>query len=406
MKKLGLTTKILIGFILGILLGIVFKEQVLIIKPIGDIFLTLVKMIVVPLVFFSITSGVASIGDIKRLTKIGSKTILYFIVTTAVAGVVGCIISNVLQPGAGVDLSGIVAGGSVKAKQMPTLGATILGMFPSNPIASMAKGSLMQIIIFSLFLGVSFTMLGEKGKRIIGVFDDMAKAMYKMTSIVMEFSPYGVAALMAASIGRYGLSIFSPLGKFIGSIWIADILVAVLMYGIMLKFIGKIPLSGVIKRISNVWMMTLSTTSSSGTLPVTIGTAEKKFGVSEKLAEFILPLGATMNMNGGGVYYSVAVLFVAQIYGVQIDFTQQLLLIALATVISVGSPGIPGSGIVMTIMLLGTMGLPLDIMGVVAGMYRLIDMANTTMNVTGDVVTSVCIARGENEIDDSVYAVK
>ena len=141
-------------------------------------------------------------------------------------------------------------------------------------------------------------------------------------------------------------------------------------------------------------------------MPVTIGTAEKKFGVSEKLAEFILPLGATMNMNGGGVYYSVAVLFVAQIYGVQIDFTQQLLLIALATVISVGSPGIPGSGIVMTIMLLGTMGLPLDIMGVVAGMYRLIDMANTTMNVTGDVVTSVCIARGENEIDDSVYAVK
>lgn len=134
MKKLGLTTKILIGFVLGILLGIVFKEQVLIIKPIGDIFLTLVKMIVVPLVFFSITSGVASIGDIKRLTKIGSKTILYFIVTTAVAGVVGCIISNVLQPGAGVDLSGIVAGGSVKAKQMPTLGATILGMFPSTPL--------------------------------------------------------------------------------------------------------------------------------------------------------------------------------------------------------------------------------------------------------------------------------
>lgn len=403
MKKIGLTTKIFIGFIVGILIGIIFKEKALVLKPIGDVFLTLIKMIVVPLVFFSIVSGVASIGDINKLTRIGSKTILYFIATTALAGIIGCIVSNLLQPGFGVDISGLVSSGKIKAKEMPTLGATILGMFPSNPIDSMAKGNLMQVIVFSLFLGVSFTLLGEDGKKLIGIFDLFAKAMYKMTAIVMEFSPFGVTALMASSIGQYGLSIFGPLGKFIASIWIADGIVAIVLYGSMLKFIGKIPLKNIVKRISDVWMMTLSTTSSTGTLPVTIQTAEKHFGVSKELSEFILPLGATMNMNGGGVYYSIAVLFVAQIYGVQIDISQQLLLIALATIISVGSPGIPGGGIVMTVMLLGTMGLPLDIMGLIAGMYRLIDMANTTMNVTGDVVTAVCIARGVNELDDSLY---
>lgn len=403
MKKIGLTTKIFIGFIVGILIGIIFKEKALVLKPIGDVFLTLIKMIVVPLVFFSIVSGVASIGDINKLTRIGSKTILYFIATTALAGIIGCIVSNLLQPGSGVDISGLVSSGEIKAKEMPTLGATILGMFPSNPIDSMAKGNLMQVIVFSLFLGVSFTLLGEDGKKLIGIFDLFAKAMYKMTAIVMEFSPFGVTALMASSIGQYGLSIFGPLGKFIASIWIADGIVAIVLYGSMLKFIGKIPLKNIVKRISDVWIMTLSTTSSTGTLPVTIQTAEKNFGVGKELSEFILPLGATMNMNGGGVYYSIAVLFVAQIYGVQIDISQQLLLIALATIISVGSPGIPGGGIVMTVMLLGTMGLPLDIMGLIAGMYRLIDMANTTMNVTGDVVTAVCIARGVNELDDSLY---
>lgn len=403
MKKIGLTTKIFIGFIVGILIGIIFKEKALVLKPIGDVFLTLIKMIVVPLVFFSIVSGVASIGDINKLTRIGSKTILYFIATTALAGIIGCIVSNLLQPGSGVDISGLISSGEIKAKEMPTLGATILGMFPSNPIDSMAKGNLMQVIVFSLFLGVSFTLLREDGKKLIGIFDLFAKAMYKMTAIVMEFSPFGVTALMASSIGQYGLSIFGPLGKFIASIWIADGIVAIVLYGSMLKFIGKIPLKNIVKRISDVWIMTLSTTSSTGTLPVTIQTAEKNFGVGKELSEFILPLGATMNMNGGGVYYSIAVLFVAQIYGVQIDISQQLLLIALATIISVGSPGIPGGGIVMTVMLLGTMGLPLDIMGLIAGMYRLIDMANTTMNVTGDVVTAVCIARGVNELDDSLY---
>jgi len=403
MKKLGLTSKIFIGFALGIILGLIFKEKVLILKPLGDIFLTLIKMIVVPLVFCSITSGVASIGDINRLKRIGSRTVIYFVVTTTLAGIIGLLIANFVQPGAGVDLNMIQASSKFQAKEMPTLAKTLLDMFPSNPIKSMVDGNLMQIIVFSLFLGVSLTMLGEKGKKAIDLFNSGTEAMYKMTAIVMEFSPIGVAALMACSIGEYGIKIFGPLGKFIMTDYLGLLTVIIIMYIPMLKFIAKVPLGYFFKKVLQIWMVTASTTSSSGTLPVTIGVTKKRFGVPDEIAEFILPLGATMNMNGAVVYYSAAVMFVSQIYGIHMDLSQQILTIVLATIISIGSPGIPGGGIVMTIMLLTTMGLPMEIVGMIAGIYRILDMGHTTLNVTGDVVTSLCISRSEKVLNDSVY---
>ena len=403
MKKLGLTSKIFIGFALGIILGLIFKEKVLILKPLGDIFLTLIKMIVVPLVFCSITSGVASIGDINRLKRIGSRTVIYFVVTTMLAGIIGLLIANFVQPGAGVDLNMIQASSKFQAKEMPTLAKTLLDMFPSNPIKSMVDGNLMQIIVFSLFLGVSLTMLGEKGKKVIDLFNSGTEAMYKMTAIVMEFSPIGVAALMACSIGEYGIKIFGPLGKFIMTDYLGLLTVIIIMYIPMLKFIAKVPLGYFFKKVLQIWMVTASTTSSSGTLPVTIGVTKKRFGVPDEIAEFILPLGATMNMNGAVVYYSAAVMFVSQIYGIHMELSQKILTIVLATIISIGSPGIPGGGIVMTIMLLTTMGLPMEIVGMIAGIYRILDMGHTTLNVTGDVVTSLCISRSEKVLNDSVY---
>ena len=403
MKKLGLTSKIFIGFALGIILGLIFGEKVTVIKPLGDIFLTLIKMIVVPLVFCSITSGVASIGDINKLKRIGSKTLIYFVVATMLAGIIGLVIAQLVQPGSGVELNMIQANSKYEAKEMPILAKTLLDMFPSNPIKALVDGNLMQIIVFSLFLGVSLTLLGEKGKKAIELFDIGTEAMYKMTAIVMDFSPIGVAALMACSIGEYGLKIFGPLGKFILTDYLGLLAVILLLYVPMLKFIAKIPLGYFFKKVLQIWLVTASTTSSSGTLPVTISVTKKKFGVSDELAEFILPLGATMNMNGAVVYYSAAVMFVSQIYGVTMDLSQQVLIIILATIISIGSPGIPGGGIVMTIMLLTTMGLPMEIVGMIAGIYRIIDMGHTTLNVTGDVITSLCIGRSENAIDDSVY---
>ncbi|NLH46432.1 MAG: dicarboxylate/amino acid:cation symporter [Acholeplasmataceae bacterium] len=403
MNKLGLTSKIFIGFALGIILGLVFGEKVTVLKPLGDIFLTLIKMIVVPLVFCSITSGVASIGDISKLKRIGSKTLIYFVVATMLAGIIGLVIAQLVQPGSGVELNMIQANSKYQAKEMPTLAKTLLDMFPSNPIKALVDGNLMQIIVFSLFLGISLTLLGEKGKKAIELFNIGTEAMYKMTAIVMNFSPIGVAALMACSIGEYGLKIFGPLGKFILTDYLGLTAVILLLYVPMVKFIAKIPLGYFFKKVLQIWMVTASTTSSSGTLPVTISVTKKKYGVSDELAEFILPLGATMNMNGAVVYYAAAVMFVSQIYGVAMDLSQQVLIIILATIISIGSPGIPGGGIVMTIMLLTTMGLPMEIVGMIAGIYRIIDMGHTTLNVTGDVITSLCIARSENAINDSVY---
>lgn len=221
--------------------------------------------------------------------------------------------------------------------------------------------------------------------------------MYKITAMVMEYSPIGVTALIAASVGEYGLKIFGPLGKLILADYVGMMLVIVLLYIGMLRFVAKVPLGLFFKNITKVWAVTASTTSSSGSLPVTLRIAEDDFNVKPELASFTLPLGATMNMNGAAVYFGVAVVFVSQIYGIDLSFMQQIMVILMATLISVGAPGIPGGGIVLTIMLLNTMGLPIEIMGLIAGIYRILDMGHTSLNVTGDIVSTLCIARIENE---------
>ncbi|MED3757481.1 dicarboxylate/amino acid:cation symporter [Peribacillus frigoritolerans] len=399
-KKLGLGTKVFIGFVIGIILGLIFKEKILIVKPIGDIFLTLIKMIVVPLIFFSITSGIFSIGDVQKLKRIGTKTLVYYIGTTLLAGGIGLLVAHLFKPGKGIDIANIETSSEYEASEIPTFGETILGLFPSNPMQALAEGNLMQIIIFSLFLGISIVLIGNKSVTLKKFFNEGTEVMYKMTGIIMAFSPIGIAALMACTIGEYGLKIFGPLGKFILVDYIGLISVIILMYLFMLKFIAKFPISKFFKSIGKIWIVTASTTSSSGTLPVTISVTKEDYKVKEELAQFTLPIGATMNMNGAVVYYAAAVIFVSQIYGIEMPLSQQLLIILMTTLISVGSPGIPGGGIVMTIMLLTTLGLPMEIVGMIAGIYRIIDMGHTTLNVTGDVVSTLCIARSENMFED------
>ncbi|MFE4075324.1 dicarboxylate/amino acid:cation symporter [Peribacillus sp. YIM B13477] len=399
-KKLGLGTKVFIGFVIGIILGLIFKEKILIVKPIGDIFLTLIKMIVVPLIFFSITSGIFSIGDVQKLKRIGTKTLVYYIGTTLLAGGIGLLVAHLFKPGKGIDIANIETSSEYEASEIPTFGETILGLFPSNPMQALAEGNLMQIIIFSLFLGISIVLIGNKSETLKKFFNEGTEVMYKMTGIIMAFSPIGIAALMACTIGEYGLKIFGPLGKFILVDYIGLISVIILMYLFMLKFIAKFPISKFFKSIGKIWIVTASTTSSSGTLPVTISVTKEDYKVKEELAQFTLPIGATMNMNGAVVYYAAAVIFVSQIYGIEMPLSQQLLIILMTTLISVGSPGIPGGGIVMTIMLLTTLGLPMEIVGMIAGIYRIIDMGHTTLNVTGDVVSTLCIARSENMFED------
>jgi len=398
-KKMELSTKVFIGFGLGILGGVIFKEDAMIVKPLGDLFLRLIKMIVIPLVAFSIISGVSNMGDIKKLKRVGGKTLGFYAVTTAISGVIGLIVAHIIQPGKGFALD-MISKGNVEVKAMASFSETILNMIPVNPIKALTEGNLMQIIVFAIFFGIGMTLLGEKAQPVKKIVDSGSEIMYRVTGIVMEFSPIGVAALIAASVGEYGVKIFGPLSKFILADYLSLVAIVLFLYIFMLKFIAKVSLKEFFKYIPEVWAVTASTTSSSGSLPISIGVVEQKFGVKSELAGFTLPLGATMNMNGAAAYFAVGIIFVAQIYGVEMSIFQQFITIIMATLVSIGAPGIPGGGIVMMVMLLNTMGLPIDIIGLIAAIYRIIDMGHTTLNVTGDVVSTLCIARSENMFID------
>ena len=367
-KKLSLATKTFIGFGLGIVIGLVFGEKATIVKPLGTIFLNMIKMIVVPMVFFSITAGVASLGDLKKLRNIGVKVVGLYALTSALCVGLGLIMANIINPGKGFDLTALSQSTDYEAQAMPSIIDTLIDMFPSNIFTSFTNTNMLQIIVFSVFLGVALIMMGKEGERLLAGVQSCANAMYKITAIVMEFSPIGVCALLADSVGAYGLKIFALLAKF--------------------------PVKKWLQGIWKVWVVTASTTSSSGSLPITTSVTNDEFGVSSELSSFSLPLGATINMNGGCIYYAAAIVMTAQIYGMNLTPSALVNIIISTVLVAMGCPGVPGGAIIMTTILLTNMGLPLEIVGLIAGIFRLIDMANTTFNVTG-VVTTMVVARSE-----------
>lgn len=394
-KKLSLATKTFIGFGLGIVIGLVFGEKATIVKPLGTIFLNMIKMIVVPMVFFSITAGVASLGDLKKLRNIGVKVVGLYALTSALCVGLGLIMANIINPGKGFDLTALSQSTDYEAQAMPSINDTLIDMFPSNIFTSFTNTNMLQIIVFSVFLGVALIMMGKEGERLLAGVQSCANAMYKITAIVMEFSPIGVCALLADSVGAYGLKIFGPLGKLILTVYASDVILVLLMYIPMVALLAKFPVKKWLQGIWKVWVVTASTTSSSGSLPITTSVTNDEFGVSSELSSFSLPLGATINMNGGCIYYAAAIVMTAQIYGMNLTPSALVNIIISTVLVAMGCPGVPGGAIIMTTILLTNMGLPLEIVGLIAGIFRLIDMANTTFNVTGDVVTTMVVARSE-----------
>lgn len=394
-KKLSLATKTFIGFGLGIVIGLVFGEKATIVKPLGTIFLNMIKMIVVPMVFFSITAGVASLGDLKKLRNIGVKVVGLYALTSALCIGLGLIMANIINPGKGFDLTALSQSTDYEAQAMPSIIDTLIDMFPSNIFTSFTNTNMLQIIVFSVFLGVALIMMGKEGERLLAGVQSCANAMYKITAIVMEFSPIGVCALLADSVGAYGLKIFGPLGKLILTVHASDVILVLLMYIPMVALLAKFPVKKWLQGIWKVWVVTASTTSSSGSLPITTSVTNDEFGVSSELSSFSLPLGATINMNGGCIYYAAAIVMTAQIYGMNLTPSALVNIIISTVLVAMGCPGVPGGAIIMTTILLTNMGLPLEIVGLIAGIFRLIDMANTTFNVTGDVVTTMVVARSE-----------
>lgn len=394
-----LTTKILLGLIAGIILGLFLTGSPHIatdyIHPFGTLFLNLIKMIIVPLVLSSLVVGAASIGDPKKLGRIGGKTMLYYLATTCVAVIIGLILGNLFTPGAGLT---IPIDASVEAVEAPSLTETLLNMVPTNPIAALVNGDMLQIIVFALSIGIAIAVLGEKGKPLYNFFDSLAEVMYKITGFIMTLAPYGVFALIVPVVATNGPSVLLPLIKVIAAVYIGAIIHSAVVYSSAVKLFAKMSPLRFFKGISQAATVAFSTSSSAGTLPVTLRNVQENLGVSESISSFVLPLGATINMDGTALYQGICALFVAQVYGLDLSLAQQLTIVLTATLASIGTAGVPGAGLVMLTMVLQSVNLPLEGIALLAGIDRILDMARTTVNIVGDASASVVVAASEGEL--------
>lgn len=400
--KMALWKKILIGMIAGILVGAVMGPSAELLKPIGTLFINAIKMLIVPLVFCSLVVGVTSMQDTTKMGRIGIKSIIIYLATTAVAITIGLGLGILLEPGAGLNMQAD-ASAAVAAKEAPSLVSTLLALIPKNPIEALAGGKILQIIVFALGLGIALNLIGEKGEPAVKVFNSLAEAMYKLTELVMKFAPYGIFALMAWVAGKYGLEVLLPLIKVIAAVFVGCIIHVLVVYSGAISIIAGLKPTQYLKGIVNAQMMAFTSTSSSGTLPVSIRCARENLGVSKGTASFVLPLGATINMDGTALYQGVCALFIAQAFGIDLSMADYMTIIATATLASIGTAGVPGAGLIMLSLVLTTVGLPMEGLAIIAGIDRILDMARTCVNVSGDLMVSVLIGKSEGELDESIY---
>ncbi|KEH98860.1 dicarboxylate/amino acid:cation symporter [Clostridium massiliodielmoense] len=396
-----LVTKIMIGMGAGVLVGLACTANPTIaikyISPIGTLFLNLIKMTIVPLVFASLVVGASSIGDTKKLGRIGGKTMTFFFVTTAIAIIVGLFLANVLKPGIGLSLA-LPEGMAKTATQAPSLAKTLIDIVPSNPLMGLGKGNMLQIIFFALVLGIGATKIGEKGASFLKVCDSLAEIMYKLTEMIMSLAPYGVFALIAPVIAQNGPKVLLPLLKVIGVVYLGFIIHTIVAYSFSVTTFAKISPLEFFKKVSPATILAFSTSSSAGALPLTMGIVKKKFGVSEGISSFVLPLGTTINMDGTAIYQGVCAIFIAQAYGINLGMAQQLTILLTALLASIGTAGVPGSGFMMLMMVLSSVGLPLEGAALIGGIDRILDMGRTAVNVTGNAAASIVVAASEGEL--------
>jgi Na+/H+-dicarboxylate symporter len=395
-----LWVKILIALILGLITGMILGPQAEMLKPIGTIFLNLINMIIVLLVLSSMTVGITSIHDPKKLSKIGTKTILYYLTTTIIAIVLGLFFSKFFALGDGL---GFEFAGQIKNQDTPTLGEIFLSIIPTNPVASLAEGNVLQIIVFALFLGFAINFAGEKGKPLLQLFESLADVMYRLTSIIMEFSPIGVFALMAWVAGTFGAQVLYPLLKFLIIYYMACLFHLVVVFGGMLTGIARLNPLPFFKGMSDAIMLAFSTSSSTATLPVSMHCVQKNLGVSKNITNFMLPLGSTVNMNGAAIFQGMAAVFVANAYGITLDLQSLLTIVITGTLSSIGAAGIPGTGFIMLSVVFASVGLPIEGLALIAGIDRIREMGSTVLNVLGDAVCAVCISKQEGEFDERQY---
>lgn len=398
-KKMPLSIKILIGLIIGVIIGLVcsmspvalkFLQEY--IKPMGDIFLNLLKFIVVPIVLISIISGIISLSDIKKVWSIGIKTIVFYLVTTFLALVIGTCLALLFKRGF-VLLD--TTGATYEAAETKNFIKVIADMFPSNFVAPLLNASMLQVIVMALLIGFAIIICGDKAKPFASVIESANAVFVEIMSMIIELSPIGVVCLIAPVIAENGPKILGSLALVIGVAYLGYILHMLITYSTMIGFFTKKSPLEFFRGIAPAMVMGFSSASSVGTLPINID-CTKKMGARGDIASFVLPLGATINMDGTAIYQAVCTIFIASCYGINLTFMQLLTVIVTATIASIGTAGVPGAGVVMLAMVLQAVGLPVDGIALVLGVDRIFDMGRTTVNITGDSACALCISAMED----------
>ena len=398
--RISLPTQMAIGMALGIAAGMLFPDMGSTFKPLGQLFINLIRMVVVPLVLCTIVAGSASVGDINKLGRVASKTLIYYFGTTAVAVVLGLVFANIFNPGEGLNIA--TEGLKAKSATPPKMVDVFLNIIPLNPIDAMGKGNMLQVIFFAMLFGFGLSAVGERGKATYAFFDGAAETMIKVTNMVMIYAPVGVFGLIAFTVANHGASVLLPLIKVIGVMYIAC-LVHVLVCYLPLVRVSGITVGQFFKVLSAPLMIAFTTCSSAAALATNLIQCQK-LGASKPVASFSLPLGNTINMDGTAVYMGVVAIFVAEIYGIPMPFDKQFQVLATGILASIGSVGVPGAGLIMSTIVFTQVGIPLEGIAIIAGIDRVMDMARTTMNVLGDATGAIVVSKWEGELDPEAGA--
>lgn len=395
-----LWVKILIALLLGVVAGVVLGPHAIYLKPIGTVFLSLINMVIVLLVLASMTVGITSIHDPRKLGRIGLKTLFLYLITTATAILIGLVFAYVFKPGIGLGLQAPV---TTIHEKTASIGEILLSIVPRNPISAMVEGNFIQLIVFAIFLGISINLSGSKGRPLMEFFESLADVMYRMTAIVMEFSPIGVFAIMAWVAGSFGVAVLIPLLKFLVIYYLACAAHVLIVFCGMIKFLARLSPWPFFKGMGDAIMMAFTTCSSSATLPVSMHCVEKNLGISKNITNFVLPLGSTVNMNGAAIFQAMSALFIAQAYGIHLSIQSILTIVITATLSAIGAAGVPGTGFIMLSVVVSSAGLPIEGLALLAGIDRIREMGSTVLNVLGDAVCALYVAKQEGELDVRQY---
>ena len=400
--KLSLAYQILIGLALGITVGAIFYGNPNVetyLQPLGKMFINMIKMIVVPIIISTLIIGVAGTGDIKKLGKLGGKTLIYFEIVTTIAIIVGLMSANIFKPGEGIDMSALEKGDissyveTTEEVQNNGFMDVLVGIVPSNIVDSMANADMLSIIFFSVLFGLGVAAIGERGEPVLAFFQGVADAMFWVTNAIMKFAPVGVFALIGVTVSKFGLESLIPMGKLMILVYATMAFFIIVVLGGIAKIVG-VNIFSFLKLLKDELLLAYSTASSETVLPK-IMEKMQKFGVPKDIVSFVVPTGYSFNLDGSTLYQALAAIFIAQMYGIQLSITEQITLVLVLMITSKGIAGVPGVSFVVLLATLGTVGIPLEGLAFIAGIDRLLDMARTVVNVVGNALATVVISKWE-----------